>query len=41
MKTLYRLIFSDGSHGAWSDDLEKIKANARFFNAIIETKIIK
>ena len=41
MKTLYRLIFSDGSHGAWSDDLEKIKANAKFFKATIETKTIR
>lgn len=41
MKTLYRLIFSDGSHGAWSDDLEKIKVNAKFFKATIESKTIK
>lgn len=36
MKKFYRLVFSDGSHGAWSSDFEYIKDMARFFRAKIE-----
>lgn len=41
MRTLYRLIFSDGSHGAWSDNLDRIKADARYFKATIESREFK
>jgi len=34
--TMYRLIYKDGSHGAWSTDLERIKKDAQFFGARIE-----
>lgn len=36
MKTYYRLVFKDGSHGAWSSDYESIKESAKFFGAKIE-----
>lgn len=35
---LYRLIYTDGTHGAWTRDLEYIKRNAHYFRAKIETK---
>ena len=38
MRTLYRLVYRDGSHGAWSADLERVKANARLFKATIESR---
>lgn len=34
----YRLRFSDGSHGAWTRDYERIKRDAMFFMAKIEVK---
>lgn len=36
---MYRLIFSDGSHGAWEKNFEYIKEKAKFFNTEIETQI--
>ena len=38
MRTLYRLIYKDGSHGAWSSDLERVKSDAKFFGARIEER---
>lgn len=38
MRTLYRLVYRDGSHGAWSADLERVKADAKFFRATIESR---
>lgn len=35
---MWRLVYSDGSHGAWSRDFEEIKRLAKFFNADIEEK---
>lgn len=35
---LYRLIYTDGTCGAWTRDLEYIKRNAHYFRAKIETK---
>ena len=37
MKRFYRLVYKDGSHGAWSSDLEYIREMAKFFRAEIET----
>jgi len=39
MTTYYRLIFRDGSCGAWSTDYERIVESAKYFNALIEEKI--
>ena len=33
----YRLVFKDGSHGAWSTDKVEIEKSAKFFHAKIET----
>lgn len=38
MKRLYRLVYSDGSHGAWTSNYEYIKDMAEFFRAEIEIK---
>jgi hypothetical protein len=38
MKTLYRLVFRDGDHGAWDDDIERIRKYAKFFGAEIESR---
>lgn len=38
MRTLYRLVYRDGSYGAWSADLERVKADAKFFRATIESR---
>ena len=35
---MYRLVYKDGSHGAWTSDYEYIKEMAEFFKAEIETK---
>lgn len=37
MKRLYRLVYSDGSHGAWSSNYKYIKEMADFFRVKIET----
>jgi len=37
MKTKwYRLVYKDHSHGAWSNDIERLRENAKFFGAEIE-----
>ena len=33
---MYRLVFRDGSHSAWSFDYERVSADAKFFRAEIE-----
>lgn len=33
---MYRLVYSDGSHGAWTSNYEYIKDMAEFFRAEIE-----
>ena len=33
----YRLVYRDGSHGAWSTDKARIEESAKFFGARIET----
>jgi hypothetical protein len=38
MRTLYRLVFRDGDHGAWDDDIERIRKYAKFFGAEIESR---
>ena len=41
MRTLYRLVFKDGDHGAWDDDIERIRKYAKFFHAKIESREFK
>jgi hypothetical protein len=37
MKTKwYRLVYKDHSHGAWANDIERLRENANFFGAEIE-----
>jgi hypothetical protein len=38
MRTLYRLVFRDGDHGAWSDDIDRIREYAKCFGAEIESR---
>jgi hypothetical protein len=38
MRTLYRLVFRDGDHGAWDDDIDRIREYAEFFSAEIESR---
>ena len=33
----YRLVFRNGSHGAWTTDKKAIEESAKFFGAMIET----
>lgn len=39
--TCYRLIFRDGSHGAWTTNKAEVEENAKFFHAMIETWEVK
>lgn len=41
MRTLYRLVYKDGDHGAWDDDIERIRRYAKFFHAEIESREFK
>lgn len=36
--TYYRLVYKDGSHGAWSTNLEWLKDCAKVLNAEIEER---
>jgi hypothetical protein len=38
MKMMYRLVFRDGSHSAWSFDKERTEQNAKSLRATVETK---
>lgn len=38
MRTLYRLVYKNGDHGAWDDDIDRIREYAKFFHAEIEIK---
>ena len=38
MRTLYRLVYRDGSYGAWSTNLEWLRDCAVRFGATIESK---
>ena len=38
MRTLYRLVFRDGTHGAWNSDIDRIREDAEFFGAEIEER---
>ena len=38
MRTLYRLVYKNGDHGAWDDDIDRIREYANFFHAEIEIK---
>ena len=38
MKEYYRLVYRDGSHGAWTTDLEWLKECAKKFHAIIQKR---
>ena len=37
---LYRLVFKDGRHSAWSLNKERVEKDARFFHATVETKCL-
>lgn len=37
MRTLYRLVYKNGDHGAWDDDIDRIRKYAKFFHAEIES----
>lgn len=41
MRTLYRLVYKNGDHGAWDDDIERIRKYAKFFHAEIESREFK
>lgn len=41
MRTLYRLVFRDGTHGAWNGDIDRIREYAEFFHAEIESREFK
>ena len=32
----FRLVYKDHTHGAWSNDIERLRADAKFFEAEIE-----
>lgn len=38
IRTCYRLVYRDGSHGPWTSDYEQAKKDAEFFRARIETE---
>jgi hypothetical protein len=38
MRTLYRLVYKNGDHGAWDDDIERIRKYAKIFGAEIEER---
>lgn len=38
MRTLYRLVYKNGDHGAWDDDIDRIRKYAKFFHAEIESR---
>lgn len=37
---LYRLVFADGSHGAWNFNKDRVERDAKMFNAKVETKCL-
>ena len=37
--TYYRLVYKDGTHGAWTRNYEWIADCARFFGAKIESRV--
>lgn len=41
MRTLYRLVYKNGDHGAWDDDNDRIRKYAKFFHAEIEEREFK
>ena len=38
MRTVYRLVYKNGDHGVWDDDIDRIRKDAKFFHAEIEIK---
>ena len=38
MEKWYRVVYRDGTHGAWNKDYEEVKAIAKFFRAEIEER---
>ena len=38
IRTCYRLVYRDGSHGPWTSDYEQVRKDAEFFRARIETE---
>ena len=41
MRTFYRLVYKDGDHGAWDDDIDRIRKYAKRFGAEIESREFK
>ena len=41
MRTLYRIVYKDGTHSAWTGDYNWAKKNADFFKARVEMKIFR
>ena len=38
MRTLYRLVYKNGDHGAWDDDIERIRKYAEWASGKEETQ---
>ena len=41
MRTFYRLVYKDGDHGAWDDDIDRIRKYAKRCGAEIESREFK
>jgi len=37
---MYRLVFKNGRHGAWSLNKDRVERDAKLFNATVETKCL-
>ena len=41
MRTLYRIVYKDGTHSAWTRDYNWAKKNADFFKGRVEMKTFR
>lgn len=41
MKALYRIVYKNGTHSAWTSDYEWAKKNADFFKARVEMRLFR
>ena len=41
MRTLYRIVYKDGTHSAWTRDYNWAKKNADFFKGKVEMKTFR
>ena len=39
--TMYRVIYKDGTHGAWTANKAEAEENAKFFRGKVETKVFQ